>query len=111
MGRRDGCISRVNVKTGEMDFFATCHKGPVSKVEVNNEMNQFVSLGISPSLRLWKVALNQDDIFVPLFDISWQFPIKHVALVRGLIGFALSSTGSPTHRVVVYNTAKAGRAH
>ena len=60
----------------------------MSSIQLNPEMNQFISAGTDPGFRLWKISLNQDEMFMPLLDVSWKYPIKHIAFARELIGFA-----------------------
>lgn len=96
--------------TGDIDFKVQCHKGQVSHIVVNPEINQFASMGSEPSIRIWKVVVSQpDDLFVPIFEITWKFPVRHVALVRETICFALSHHDSPTHKVVCFNMLETGR--
>jgi hypothetical protein len=86
-----------------------CHKGQVNKIEINPQVSQFASLGTEPSIRLWKVDLVKDEQFVPLVDITWKFPIRHLALVREVVAFALSHHDSPSHKIVMFNTSETGK--
>ncbi|CAG7662430.1 unnamed protein product [Allacma fusca] len=108
-GRRDGCVCKLDIRTGAMGYKASCHKGHVSSIVLNPELNQFISAGTDPSFRLWKVVLNQDEEFMPLLDVSWKFPIRHISFARELVGFALSHTDSGTHKLVIFNNLDAGR--
>lgn len=89
-------------------YFLQCHKGQVNQIEINPELSQFISLGAEPSLRLWKVELSKEEQFVPLLDISWKYPIRHVAHVREVLAFALSHHDSGSHKVVMFNTSETG---
>lgn len=88
--------------------FEQCHAGPVHSISISPELNQFASLGVDPCVRLWKVQVTGDPVFVSLFDISWNHPIRHIALLREVIGLALSHRGSQSHKVVLFNTQETG---
>jgi hypothetical protein len=92
-----------------MGYKASCHKGHVSSIVLNPELNQFISAGTDPSFRLWKITLNQEEEFMPLLDISWKYPIRHISFARELVGFALSHPDAPTHKLVIFNNLDAGR--
>ncbi|CAL8148872.1 unnamed protein product [Orchesella dallaii] len=61
-------------------------------------------MGSEPSVRIWKIFVNQEELFVPIFDITWKYPVRHVAVIREAICFALSHHDSSTHKIVVFNT-------
>lgn len=107
-GFRDGTIGRLDLRTGDLDFKVTGHKGNVVNIQVNPEVSQFVSVGLEPSIRIWKVFLNQEELFVPIFEITWKYPVRHVAFIREAVCFVLSHHESPTHKVVVFNMLDTG---
>ncbi|OXA63892.1 Guanine nucleotide-binding protein subunit beta-2-like 1 [Folsomia candida] len=108
-GTRDGCLCRIDPISGHLEYKTECHKGQVNQIEINPELSQFISLGAEPSLRLWKVELSKEEQFVPLLDISWKYPIRHVAHVREVLAFALSHHDSGSHKVVMFNTSETER--
>lgn len=108
-GFRDGTVGRMDIRTGDIDFKVLCHKGQVTNIQVNPEVSQFASMGSEPSIRIWKVFTNQDELFVPIFEITWKFPVRHVAVIREAICFALSHHDSTTHKIVVFNMLNTGK--
>lgn len=86
-----------------------CHKGEVHRIRVNPEVSQFATLGNEPSIRIWKVCIKMEELFLPIFEITWKFPVHHVSVVREAICFALSHHDSPTHKIVVFNTVDTGK--
>lgn len=107
-GFRDGTIGRLDLRTGDLDFKVTGHKGTVVNIQVNPEVSQFLSVGLEPSIRIWKVFVNQEELFVPIFEITWKYPVRHVAFIREAVCFCLSHHESPTHKVVVFNMLDTG---
>lgn len=134
VGMRDGTVGRMDLQSGNIDYkvmvwnlsflilfpnfvFAfwhlifpnfQCHKGQVGSIRVNPEVAQFASMGSEPSIRIWKVYVNQEELFIPIFEITWKYPVHHVAVVRQAICFALSHHDSPTHKIAVFNTLETG---
>ncbi|ODN00596.1 hypothetical protein Ocin01_06074 [Orchesella cincta] len=103
-GMRDGTVGRMCIRSGEIDYKVSCHKGQVNNIQVNPEVCQFATMGSEPSIRIWKIFVNQEELFVPIFEITWKYPVRHVAVIREAICFALSHHDSATHKIVVFNT-------
>jgi len=98
----------VNLETGNMDYVIAGHQGSVTHIEIDHELNEAISLGTSPSIRLWKIAYAEDDILVPLMDITWKHhPIAVATILRSMIAFGLDHPETDQHRVVIFDTLTA----